>query len=158
MPDANIFVDEPMQRLAEYLRDWLNTEYIKAYPPPEGSSPQAIVNGIRAYYTHNAPYDQYPLLSVYRMFEDGSLDSDKDSVTGVITYGLVLPELEGMVPLLVWVKKQIAKALKTWRIEHRACTPVIKSPRYRVEYRTMQNERTQKVHSFLRITLTFIDY
>lgn len=158
MPDANIYVDEPMHRLAIHIKDWVNTAFLKAYPTAEGAIAQGVVNGIRTYDAYNVPFSEYPLLKVFRMFEDGSLDDEKDTVTGIITFGLVHPELEGLQPLLVWVKKQIAKALRCWRIEHRACPPVIASPRYRVEYRTMLNELSLKVHSFLRITLTFIDY
>lgn len=158
MPEHNVAIDQPMQALGEYLRDWLNTEYAKQYPPAEGQTAPLIVKGLRTYDAYNVSYDQYPLLKCYRMFEDCALGNDKDSVVGVITYGLVYPELEGLAPMLVWVRKEISKALQVKHVEKRGCPPVFNTNRFRAEYRTMLNELTQKVHSFLRMTITFVDY
>lgn len=148
------YADPAMEKFARYLMDWLNTEFTRAYPDAK----QAIVKSYRTVDAFNVPYDQYPLLKCYRMFEDCSLDDEKDNVTGVISYGLVYPELERLQPLVVWVRKEIGHALKAWRLTHRACVPVLNQTRYRAEYRTMLNELTNKVHGFLRITINFIDY
>ncbi len=149
-----IYTDPPLETLATYLRNWLNAEFTRQYP----TVGQAIVKSYRTYDAFNVPYDQYPLLKVYRMFEDCSLEDEKDDVTIVVSYSLVYPELERLSPLIVWVRKEIGNALKTRRITHRTCQPVLTSPRYRAEYRTMLNELTQKVHGFLRITLSAEDY
>ena len=148
------YTDPAMDRFARYLMDWLNEEYDRAYPAQN----QIIVKSYRTFDAFNVPYAEYPLLKCYRMFEDCSLEDEKDNVTAVISYGLVYPELERLQPLVVWVRKEIGNALKAWRLTHRACVPVLTQPRYRAEYRTMLNELTQKVHGFLRITINFTDY
>jgi len=158
MPEPNIHIDEPMNRMGQYLMNWLNSEYSRAYPVANGEPQPIIVQSIRDCDAFGVPYDEYPLLKCYRMFEDFSLGSEKDNVTMIITYGLVYPEQQQLTSLLVWVRRQIAEALRVWKVQHAGCTPVLANNRGRAEYRTMLNELTMKVHGFLRITLNVVDY
>lgn len=159
MPEANIHVDAPMRRIASYLMEWLNREYARKYPAADGEPQQRIVQAIRDTSAFNAPYDQYPLLKCYRLFEDGTLGGQKDNVTMTITYGLAYPDQQNLSPLLAWVKREIKAALSTWVMENPGCPPVMEpDTRYRAEYRTIVNELTLKVYEFLRITINVVDY
>lgn len=142
----NPFRDRACHNLACYLQKKLNESH------PE----QTIVQSTRSYDAFNVPYTDYPLLKVYRLSDDGAIDLNQANCQAVISYSLVLPELEKLAPILAWVRKKIRLFLFSYNLEHGGEYPKV-DKRYRAEYRNMLNEQTMKVHSFLRFNITIID-
>lgn len=148
LPNTDPFTDRTCTHLAEYLRDWLNAKH-----PQE-----LIVKSVRAYDAFNVPYQEYPLLKVYRMSKEGTINRNTKTRSQIaISYILVLPDLEQLTPVLNWVGDQIMDALAAYRIDHEGCSPKIE-PSLRIDFRTMLNELTQRVHPFLRVSLSLEEF
>lgn len=145
MSDEKPFVDPACQRLANYLYQHLNAAY------PE----QTIVQSVRYYDAFNVPANDYPLLKVYRLQDRGSIQQNDAQCSAVISYGLILPDMDKLAPIMAWMRKRMRLYLAAFTIECPGFPRL--ADEYSAEYRTMLNELTNKVYMFLRFNLTFTD-
>lgn len=140
------YSDPSCEKLAQHLYDFLNNAY------PE----LAVVRSWYAYDVVGLGYEAFPLLKVYRQSDNGNLRSNGNETQAIISYSLVLPDLDKLAPILAWVARTVKFALQVYKQNCGGCSPVL-SDSYRVEYRNLINEATLKVHSFVRIYITFTE-
>lgn len=145
--DRDPYVDLTCKRIADHIYEYVNGAY----------SPQQIIQSVRYYDAFNVPYTDYPLLKVYRLAKQGSLKKAKTVSPLIISYSLVLPDLEPLAAIVDWVGDAIAEALREFQLEHQGCSPQIQDD-YRADYRTLLNELTQRIHPFLRFSLTITEF
>jgi len=145
MPKSNPYSDPSCEKIAAYLFAHLNESY------PE----QTIVRSVRHFDAFNIPALDYPVLKVYRLNQSGKLKQNTSRVSAVISYGLILPDLDALAPILGWVCEQIVFWLNAYQL---ACSdsPTLAED-YNAEYRTMLNELTNRVHMFLRVNFSFTE-
>lgn len=146
--------DEAISYLAEYLFEYINKEFksfIEANPGLRASLGDTAVRTYETYDTYQSPTTAFPLLKVYRVndiWKPGKLTRTSNVS---ISYSLVVPKQDKIMPLLNWVSFQINKLLLT-----PSCLVKIE-PGIRVQYRTMINEVGQNIYSFLRADITITD-
>jgi hypothetical protein len=144
--ESDPFLDPSCQKLALHIMNRLN----RAYPA------QTVVQSFRCYDAYNVPYGDYPLLKCYRLSDDGRFNQNDSNVQAVLAYCLVLPDLEVLMPIMAWVRKQIVQGIAEYNLNCAGEYPKI-GDSYRAEYRTMLNELTQKVHTWLRVSFSFTE-
>lgn len=146
--------DESINYLAEYLFEYINKEYfafIEANPGLKQTLGEVAVRTYRTYDAYDPPNTGFPLLKVYRvndMWKPGKLTRTSNVS---ISYSLVVPQQDKLMPFLNWVSYQINKLLLS------PTCPVKIEPGVRVQYRTMINEVGQNIYSFLRADITITD-
>jgi hypothetical protein len=146
--------DEVISYLAEYLFEYINKEFrtfIDANPALRGSLGDVAVRTYRTYDAYDPSTTAFPLLKVYRVndvWKPGKLIRTSNVS---ISYSLVVPQQDKLMPFLNWVSFQINKLLLT-----SSCRVKVE-PGVRVQYRTMINENGQNVYSFLRADITITD-
>lgn len=146
--------DEAISYLAEYLFEYLNKEFrtfIDANPALRSSLGDVAVRTYRTYDAYDPSTTAFPLLKVYRVndvWKPGKLIRTSNVS---VSYSLVVPQQDKLMPFLNWVSFQINKLLLT-----SSCQVKIE-PGIRVQYRTMINENGQNIYSFLRADITITD-
>lgn len=152
--DIKPYRDEVVSYLAEYLFEYINKEYssyVAAHPQLSQTLGNIAVRHYAIYDTYNAPTTAFPLLKVYRTNDDWRKGTTVRSSNIRVTYSLIVPDQEKLMPLLNWVSYQLQKLLIT-----PSCKVKIDSG-LRVQYRTMMNEVGQNIHSFITADLTVTD-
>lgn len=148
MRHDNPLEDQSCKEIAEFLKRHLNEAY----------TDRVVVQGTRYYDAFNVPYNEFPLLKVYRLSDQWERNENVRESQGVISYSLVLPDQETLAPIMAWVSRHINELLIAHRLVCGGASPdVMPHQGYRAEYRVMMNEITNKVHSFLRFTFVFKD-
>lgn len=146
--------DEAISYLAEYLFEYINKEFksfIEANPGLRSSLGDTAVRTYDTYDSYHSSTTAFPLLKVYRVndvWKPGKLNRTSNVS---ISYSLVVPQQNKLMPFLNWVSFQINKLLLT-----PSCQVKIE-PGIRVQYRTMINEVGQNIYSFLRADITITD-
>ena len=146
--------DETISYLAEYLFEYINKEFttfIEANPGLRSSLGDIAVRSYKTYDAYEPSTTAFPLLKVYRVndvWKPGKLTRNSNVS---ISYSLVVPQQDKLMPFLNWVSFQINKLLLT-----PSCKVKIE-PGVRVQYRTMMNEVGQNIYSFLRADITITD-
>lgn len=128
--------------LANYLRDELNRRgYSEGLTVP-------IINSYRLYDAFNVPVQDYPLIKVFRTSSQYTA-SNKRISSLQIHYGLVMPNLEELLPYLNWVDYNINEVLS---FALHDINVFIEPTSKRCEYRTLMNELGIPIYSFLRFS------
>lgn len=138
---SNILVDSTCQTVADYLKEELN----RLNPLKDNFT---IVKSTRCYDAFNIPLQDFPVLKVYRNATTYPTDNQRgiESLSG--QYGLIMPDQERLLPLLAWIDKQIADALRQMHFR----INIFNTPDalLRSTYRTVISELGIPVYSFLR--------
>ncbi len=172
-------VDTTCRRIAEYLRDGLNSAYItdytlglqqqiingisKGYDVTDlqyhltqltsgALAPKAVI-GIRDYDAFNVPNMEFPLLKIYRT-QDFYKQTTVRTSPIVAAYCLILPSQEDLQSSLAWVSKTMSKLLLDSL--PRFCT-FTDNREIRVEYRTLLSEIGIPAYAFVRAYFTIKD-
>jgi hypothetical protein len=135
--------DEFCTLIAEYVSNHLNRAYSDAI----------VVKSYRGYDAVNVPYEDFPVLKVYRESDSGTIDRIDAETRLRISYALVLPDMESLAGILAWVREQICEAIRLYNLQSQGQAPRF-NPAYSADYRNMLNELTYKVHSFLTLSFT----
>lgn len=157
---TNILVDEPCQRIAEYLRDGLNRAYevYQQRTPEFDQTPRLIVRHIT---TMNEGLDLscFPALKVYTLrtiYKPGTTIGVSPSV---VEYCLAYPDIQDLPGLIKWVSDQINRLLRDYQTFHNPqCEPQIGRDSFIGERRIQINENRQALYPFLRFNFTFTDH
>ena len=147
-------VDEATDYIAKYLFDNINKDYfsyIESHPGLRQSLGDIAIRTYKTYDAYGLANQEFPLLKVYRVSDSWKPGKLIRSSSISISYSLVLPQQDKLMPLLNWVSYQINKHLL-----NTSCQVKI-DPGVRVQYRTMMNEVGQAIYSFLRADITITD-
>lgn len=137
--DNEIINDTTLDIIINYLKNYLNSAN-----PIEYSQP--IVKSTRNYDAFNIPVQDFPLLKIYRLKSNYRASNLRISQIQ-LQYGLILPDLEFLLPRLNWIDFKISEALTYSReLINIFIQPGSKS----CDYRTLINEIGTPVYSFLR--------
>lgn len=146
--------DEAINYLAEYLFEYINKEFksfIEANPGLRASLGDVAVRNYRTYDAYEPSTTAFPLLKVYRVndvWKPGKLIRESNVS---ISYSLVVPQQDKLMPFLNWISFQINQLLLS-----PSCKVKVE-PGVRVQYRTMMNEVGQNIYSFIRADITITD-
>ena len=147
-------VDEATNYIAKYLFDSINKDYfsyIESHPGLRQSLGDIAIRTYKTYDAYGLANQEFPLLKVYRVSDSWKPGKLIRSSSISISYSLVLPQQDKLMPLLNWVSYQISKHLL-----NTSCQVKI-DPGVRVQYRTMMNEVGQAIYSFLRADINITD-
>ena len=147
-------VDEATDYIAKYLFENINKDYfsyIEAHPGLRLSLGDIAIRTYKTYDAYGLANQEFPLLKVYRVSDSWKPKKLIRSSSISISYSLVLPQQDKLMPLLNWVSYQINKHLL-----NTSCQVKI-DPGVRVQYRTMMNEVGQAIYSFLRADINITD-
>lgn len=147
-------VDEATDYIAKYLFENINKDYfsyIEAHPGLRLSLGDIAIRTYKTYDAYGLANQEFPLLKVYRVSDSWKPKKLIRSSSLSISYSLVLPQQDKLMPLLNWVSYQINKHLL-----NTSCQVKI-DPGVRVQYRTMMNEVGQAIYSFLRADINITD-
>lgn len=147
-------VDETTDYIAKYLFENINKDYfsyIEAHPGLRLSLGDIAIRTYKTYDAYGLANQEFPLLKVYRVSDSWKPKKLIRSSSISISYSLVLPQQDKLMPLLNWVSYQINKHLL-----NTSCQVKI-DPGVRVQYRTMMNEVGQAIYSFLRADINITD-
>lgn len=147
-------VDEATDYLAKYLFENINRDYfsyIESHPGLRQSLGDIAIRTYKTYDAYGLANQEFPLLKVYRVSDSWKPGKLIRSSSISISYSLVLPQQDKLMPLLNWVSYQINKHLL-----NTSCQVKI-DPGVRVQYRTMMNEVGQAIYSFLRADINITD-
>ena len=150
----NPLVDETVDYIAKYLYEYINKDYsnyIEANPGVQKVLGDVAIRTYRTCDTYQVSTPEFPLLKVYRTNDSWKPNKLLRTSNISITYSLLVPQQERLMPLLNWVSYEINKLLLT------SSCKVKVEPGIRVQYRTMISEIGQNMFSFLRadITITY---
>ena len=148
------YKDEAISYIAEYLFEYINKEFrtfIEANPGLRSSLGDIAVRTYETYDAYHSSTTAFPLLKVYRVNDNWKPGKLNRTSNVSISYSLVVPKQDKIMPLLNWVSYQINKLLLT------SSCQVKVEPGIRVQYRTMINEVGQNIYSFLRADITITD-
>jgi hypothetical protein len=143
--EQNILIDKNLEYIVKFLKEELN----RINPIPN----TIIVKSTRCYDAFNVPFQDFPLLKIYRQ-RSSYMPSNKRISSLQIQYGLVLPDQERLLPYLNWVDHNINRILSQslWRIN----TFIVNSSK-NCDYRVLLNELGIPVYSFLRFNLSITE-
>lgn len=147
-------VDESVDYIAKYLFEYINKDYfsyIESHPELRQSIGDIAIRTYRTYDAYGISNQEFPLLKVYRVSDNWKGGKLIRGSSISISYSLVLPQQDKLMPLLNWVSYQINKHLLS-----SSCQVKI-DPGVRVQYRTMINEVGQAIYSFLRADINITD-
>lgn len=147
-------VDEAVDYIAKYLYEYVNKDYfsyIEANPAIRQSLGDIAIRTYKTYDAYGISNQEFPLLKVYRVSDSWKMGKLIRSSSISISYSLVLPQQDKLMPLLNWMSYQINKHLM-----NTSCQVKI-DPGVRVQYRTMINEVGQAIYSFLRADINITD-
>lgn len=147
-------VDEAVDYIAKYLYEYVNKDYfsyIEANPAIRQSLGDIAIRTYKTYDAYGISNQEFPLLKVYRVSDNWKMGKLIRSSSISISYSLVLPQQDKLMPLLNWMSYQINKHLM-----NTSCQVKI-DPGVRVQYRTMINEVGQAIYSFLRADINITD-
>jgi len=150
----NPLVDETVDYIAKYLYEYINKDYsnyIEANPGVQRILGDVAIRTYRTCDTYNVSTPEFPLLKVYRTNDDWRNDSLLRASNISITYSLLVPQQERLMPLLNWVSYELRKLLLT-----PSCKVKIDGG-VRTQYRTMISEIGQNMFSFLRADISITD-
>lgn len=146
--------DETTDYIAKYLFEFINKDYfsyIEANPTIRQSLGDIAIRTYRTYDAYGVANQEFPLLKVYRVSDSWKPGKLIRSSSISISYSLVLPQQDKLMPLLNWVSFEINKHLL-----NTSCQVKI-DPGVRVQYRTMISEVGQAIYSFLRADINITD-
>lgn len=147
-------VDESVDYIAKYLYEYINKDYfsyIEANPSIRQSLGDIAVRTYRTYDAYGVTNQEFPLLKVYRVSDNWKPGKLLRNSSISISYSLVLPQQDKLMPLLNWISYEINKHLLS-----SSCQVKI-DPGVRIQYRTMINELGQAIYSFLRADINITD-
>lgn len=147
-------VDEAVDYIAKYLYEYINKDYfsyIESHPAIRQSLGDIAIRTYRTYDAYGITNQEFPLLKVYRVSDNWKMGKLLRNSSISISYSLVLPQQDKLMPLLNWISYEINKHLL-----NPACQVKI-DPGVRVQYRTMINEVGQAIYSFLRADINITD-
>ena len=147
-------VDEAVDYIAKYLYEYINKDYfsyIEANPSIRQSLGDIAIRTYRTYDAYGVTNQEFPLLKVYRVSDSWKPGKLLRNSSISISYSLVLPQQDKLMPLLNWISYEINKHLLS-----SSCQVKI-DPGVRVQYRTMINELGQAIYSFLRADINITD-
>lgn len=147
-------------KLASFLRDFINREYVKARTLNPELQEGLIVRNIRNYDAVNVPLSEFPLLKVYRLRDTFKRATETtDPTNAAITFSVAYPDLDKLPDLLYWVGKKINLALHSYSKSNLYLLPPPQDRNgdYTVEYLLTANEQLQVVYPFLRVAIQFKD-
>lgn len=147
-------VDEAVDYIAKYLFEYINKDYfsyIEANPAIRQSLGDIAIRTYKTYDAYGIANQEFPLLKVYRVSDNWKIGKLIRNSSISISYSLVLPQQDKLMPLLNWISYQINKHLL-----NSSCQVKI-DPGVRVQYRTMINEVGQAIYSFLRADINITD-
>lgn len=147
-------VDESVDYIAKYLYEYINKDYfsyIESNPSIRQSLGDIAIRTYRTYDAYGVTNPEFPLLKVYRVSDSWKPGKLLRNSSISISYSLVLPQQDKLMPLLNWISYEINKHLLS-----PSCQVKI-DPGVRVQYRTMINELGQAIYSFLRADINITD-
>ena len=147
-------IDEAVNYIAKYLFEYINKDYlsyIESNPAIRNSLGDIAIRTYRTYDAYGITNQEFPLLKVYRVSDSWKMGKLLRNSSISISYSLVLPQQDKLMPLLNWISYEINKHLLS-----PACQVKI-DPGIRVQYRTMINEVGQAIYSFLRADINITD-
>jgi hypothetical protein len=150
----NPLVDETVDYIAKYLYEYINKDYsnyIEANPGVQKILGDVAIRTYRTCDTYQVSTPEFPLLKVYRTNDSWRDDKLLRTSNISITYSLLVPQQERLMPLLNWVSYEIQKLLLT-----PSCKVKIDGG-VRTQYRTMISEIGQNMFSFLRADISITD-
>lgn len=147
-------IDEAVDYIAKYLFEYINKDYftyIESHPGLRQSLGDIAIRTYKTYDAYGLANQEFPLLKVYRVSDNWKPGKLIRNSSISISYSLVLPQQDKLMPLLNWISYQINKHLM-----NTSCQVKIE-PGVRVQYRTMMNELGQAIYSFLRADINITD-
>ena len=147
-------VDEAVDYIAKYLFEYINKDYffyIEANPAIRQSLGDVAIRTYRTYDAYQVSTPEFPLLKVYRVSDNWKNGKLLRNSSVSISYSLMLPQQEKLMPLLNWISYEINKHLLSSNCQVKI------DPGVRVQYRTMINEVGQAIYSFLRADINITD-
>lgn len=147
-------VDEAVDYIAKYLYEYINKDYfsyIETNPAIKHSLGDIAIRTYRTYDAYGISNQEFPLLKVYRVSDNWKMGKLLRNSSISISYSLVLPQQDKLMPLLNWMSYEINKHLLSPNCQVKI------DPGVRVQYRTMINELGQAIYSFLRADINITD-
>jgi hypothetical protein len=147
-------VDEAVDYIAKYLFEYINKDYfsyIEAHPAIRQSLGDIAIRTYKTYDAYGITNQEFPLLKVYRVSDSWKPGKLLRNSSISISYSLVLPQQDKLMPLLNWMSYEINKHLLSPNCQVKI------DPGVRVQYRTMINEVGQAIYSFLRADINITD-
>jgi hypothetical protein len=146
-------------KLARFLRDFVNNEYVKLRETRPELKDGLVIRNIRNYDAVNIPLSEFPILKVYRLTDTFKRATETtDFTTGAITYSVVYPDLDKLPDLLYWIGRKLNIGLHSYsRRDLNLQPPPQENRDYTVNYLLTANEQMQVVYPFLRIQFQFKD-
>lgn len=147
-------VDEAVDYIAKYLFEYINKDYfsyIETNPAIRQSLGDIAIRTYKTYDAYGIANQEFPLLKVYRVSDNWKMGKLLRNSSVSISYSLVLPQQDKLMPLLNWISYEINKHLLSPNCQVKI------DPGVRVQYRTMINEVGQAIYSFLRADINITD-
>ena len=154
---------EYCQRLADHIRDSVNTQYFRiveqrqALDPLTSFSKKIVIQTTRNFDDPSVPLSAFPLLKVFRNQDtfDGVTPYRMTSAT--ISYSVAYPDLQELPDLLYWASWAINTALVEWSYDHNDTFDLKNNNRRNFQYLLTVNEVTQAIYPFIRASIMFKD-
>jgi len=134
--------------LAQYLQTNINASYPS----------KVVIRSIRGYDAVNVPISDFPLLKVFRLYDNYKRNTEFSLSTGIITYSLSFPDVEQLPGILKWMADSINHYLLQYELDtFRTMLPTTNQFGYRAEYRLTKDEITNSVYPYLRFNISLRD-
>ena len=149
--------NEYCNKLANYLRDYLNLAYSKEVANNTDLPSGIVVRSTRNWDDPSVPLSEFPLLKVYRnseTFDRGGLSRD---TTATITYSVSFPNLEELPDLLYWVSYVLNKGLIQYQLENKSLVDFPSETTNVAQYLLTASDFNNAVYPFLRMQIRFLD-
>jgi hypothetical protein len=144
----NILVDETLEKIALYLKTYLN----KAVPEDLKTKGILAVRTTMTADYMNVPLTEYPVLKLYRLSSQYKRDLSLRTSMIALTYSLSYPHLKAVPGLLNFIDYHMMNALINWQFDEE-CMPYdykLRMLPQNTEYRLLYNSFTQETTPFLR--------
>jgi hypothetical protein len=136
----------------------INIDPVALIPAPIGSPLLSKVIAVRATRSYDAvdiDTTSFPMLKVFR--QKATSDVSRTVKTDlVITYSMLMPNVEQLPGIMHWIDRQLIAMLSAWSSNDQACPFQILpdlTDKITSEYRIMVGDLQQPVYAYLRISL-----
>lgn len=144
-------------RLATYLSDFLNKEYVKEREANPLLPDVTIVKTIKNYDSIVNNLGEFPLLKIYRSQDTFKKGTNYRISTVTLTYSLSYPQLETIADSMYWISYKINEGLLHWDREVKGEFYATNPEPPSISYLMNASELLNTVYYFLRCSFRIRD-
>lgn len=144
-------------RLATYLSDFLNKEYVEERRKNPLLPDVTIVKTVKNYDSIVNNMAEFPLLKIYRSQDTFKKGTNYRISTVTLTYALSYPQLETIGDTLYWISYKINEGLLNWDIEVKGEFYKTNPEPPNISYMINASELLNTVYYFLRCSFRIRD-